>query len=206
MTTRAPFRQQASQYDCAPTTLLNALSYLFSRKEVPPYVVRRIYTECLDVDRYRGTSAVAMQDLAYWLQHYRERGFAKFALETKFICGAQVHFGKNSKIVRILSSEGVALLCVRSSRNHWHYILCIRYEDGWLHCYDPHPPSNRFKNHDAVEFVSPTGIHEPNLYIRKDWLEKDVRRVKTPDERKYVLGEKRDRECLLVNRVRNTSE
>lgn len=198
---KAPFRQQASNYDCAPTTVLNALTYLFHRKEIPPYVLRRIYNECLDVERYRGTSTSAVQDLGYWLQHYREKGFANFALESKFLYGPQVHFKPSSKIIRTLESNGVALLCVRSSRNYWHYILCIRLEDKWLHCFDPHPPSNQFKNHDAVQFLGISRDHEPNLLIRIDWLEKNISRTNSAAERKYVLGDKEERECLLLNRI-----
>ena len=199
---RAPFRQQISDYDCGPVSMLNALSYLFDRKEIPPFVVHQIYKDCLDYDSSRGTSIRAIKDLGFWLKHYKEEGYKKFAVETKFISGSQVHLQKNSKIIRCINSNGVALLCVHSSRNNWHYIIGFQYEGGWLHCYDPSPRSKRFISNDAVQFDLSAGQQEPNLRIHCDWLEKNFNKAKNPDDRKYILGNIDDRECLLLNRIR----
>jgi hypothetical protein len=43
-----PLHYQVSEYDCVPTALINAVSYLFKRKEIPPMVIRHIYLYCLD--------------------------------------------------------------------------------------------------------------------------------------------------------------
>ena len=37
---KIPLRYQMSEYDCGPTALLNAVSYLFPRREVPPEIIR----------------------------------------------------------------------------------------------------------------------------------------------------------------------
>jgi hypothetical protein len=199
---RVPFRQQATEYDCVPTSILNALSYLFNRGEIPPFVVHRVYKDSLDGEAARGTTSRAIQELGFWLSCYREKRFKSFAIESKFISGNQVHFRRNSKIIRCLDSQGVALLCVHSSRNYWHYILGFKFEDGWLHCHDPSPRSKRFINNDSVQFVTTTGQQDPNLRIHFDWLEKDFDQAQHPDERKYVFGNIDNRECLLLNRVR----
>ena len=198
---KVPFRQQASEYDCVPTSLINALNYLFDRREIPPFVVHRVYKDCMDVRSFHGTSTRAIQDIGFWLNHYKEKRYGKFAVESKFICGDQVHLKQNSKIIRCINSNGAALMCVHSSRNYWHCILAFRSEEGWLHCYDPSPRSKRFINNDAVQFVATTGQQDPNLIIRFDWLEKNFKRTKNHDERKYILGSKNDRECLLLNRI-----
>jgi hypothetical protein len=31
-----PFHYQVSEYDCVPTAMVNAISYLFPKKEIPP--------------------------------------------------------------------------------------------------------------------------------------------------------------------------
>ena len=41
---KVPLIYQASEYDCAPATLLNAISYLFERRDIPPVIVRNIVT------------------------------------------------------------------------------------------------------------------------------------------------------------------
>ena len=37
-----PLRYQMSEYDCGPTTMLNAISYLFPREIISPEVIRNI--------------------------------------------------------------------------------------------------------------------------------------------------------------------
>ena len=39
---KTPLRYQFSEYDCGPTSLQNALSFLFDREEIPPEVLRGI--------------------------------------------------------------------------------------------------------------------------------------------------------------------
>ena len=43
-----PLRYQMTEYDCGPTSMLNAVSYLFPREEIPPEIVRSIMIYCLD--------------------------------------------------------------------------------------------------------------------------------------------------------------
>lgn len=198
---KVPFRQQVSEFDCAPTSLINALSYLFDSTEIPPFVLHQVYKDCLDMESFRGTSSRAMHDIGFWLNNYKEKRFNKFAVKSKFITADQVHLRKNSKIIRCIHSNGAALICVHFHQNEWHYILCIRSEGRWLHCYDPAPQSKRFINNDAVQFVATTEPQAPNLIISFDWLEKDFNTTKDANERKYVLGCKDDRECLLLNRI-----
>lgn len=43
-----PLRIQLTEYDCGPTSMLNAVSYLFPRDDIPPEIVRSIMLYCLD--------------------------------------------------------------------------------------------------------------------------------------------------------------
>ena len=43
-----PLHYQLTEYDCGPTSLLNAVNYLFEREEIPPEIVRNIMLYCLD--------------------------------------------------------------------------------------------------------------------------------------------------------------
>lgn len=36
-----PLRYQMTEYDCGPTSMLNAVSYLFRRDEIPPELTRK---------------------------------------------------------------------------------------------------------------------------------------------------------------------
>ena len=43
-----PLHYQFSEYDCGPTTMQNAISFLFEREEIPPEILRNIMLYCLD--------------------------------------------------------------------------------------------------------------------------------------------------------------
>ena len=43
-----PLHYQLSEYDCGPTAMLDAISYLFPREEIPPEIIRNIMLYCLD--------------------------------------------------------------------------------------------------------------------------------------------------------------
>ena len=61
-----PLRYQLSEYDCGPTSMLNALAFLFEREDIPPEAVRNIMLYCLDcygsdgVSGKSGTSCAAI--------------------------------------------------------------------------------------------------------------------------------------------------
>ena len=39
---KTPLRYQMSEYDCGPTAMLDAVSFLFEREEIPPEIIRNI--------------------------------------------------------------------------------------------------------------------------------------------------------------------
>lgn len=80
MTMKNPLHYQLSEYDCGPTSMLNAVSYLFERDEVPPEIIRNIMLYCLDcystegVAGKNGTSRMAMMFLSNWLNGFGQIG------------------------------------------------------------------------------------------------------------------------------------
>lgn len=198
---KAAFRQQASEYDCVPSTFINALCFLFHRHEIPPGVIRTIYKECLDLEGARGTSGQAINRLARWLKEYNEKSYKKFQVASSYLRGKQVHLEEGSPIIQCLEQQGVALLCVHSSNDAWHYMLGLQKQADWLYCFDPLPRSKRFINNEALQFLEPVNRHEANLRVRCDWLDKTFKTAKTLEERKYIFGTRSHRECLLLQRI-----
>lgn len=49
-----PLNYQTTEYDCGPTTMMNAMSYLFKREEIMPDIVKCIMQYCLDGYNKRG--------------------------------------------------------------------------------------------------------------------------------------------------------
>ena len=73
---KSPLRYQFSEYDCGPTTMLNAVSYLFEREEIPPEIIRNVMLYSLDCYSKKGepgragTSRMAMMFLSNWLDGF----------------------------------------------------------------------------------------------------------------------------------------
>jgi hypothetical protein len=195
---KTPFRQQASEYDCVPTTFLNALSFLFERKEIPPLVIQRIYLYSLDsmVSHKaigHGTSGLAVQLLGSWLSEYRH---GEFQVHADYCKGKAVHLRQGNRISKCLNSGGVALLRVKHQGNSWHYVLGLSVSGGWLYCYDPYVRTTKSNKPGHYEFLAESSFHAPNLKIECDWL--DV----SSNKSQYRLGTSSERECLLLERTK----
>ncbi len=57
-----PLHYQISEYDCGPTSMLNALSFLFEREDIPPEVIRNVmlYTlDCYSNEWHKGKSGTS---------------------------------------------------------------------------------------------------------------------------------------------------
>ena len=73
---KIPLRFQTTEYDCAPTTFINALLYLYEREEIPAILLKKIYQYSLDEKRCQGTSRESAENLANILSEYaKDNGF-----------------------------------------------------------------------------------------------------------------------------------
>src|SRR5579863_9867703 len=102
-----PFQQQASEYDCAPATLLNALRYLYPRTSIPGDAVWQIYAKSLD-RAAGGTTNGAIKRIGKELNKYRRRNFKP---RTEYLIKKAVHLredGHYSRLIHCLDDGGVA--------------------------------------------------------------------------------------------------
>ena len=66
---KIPLHYQMSEYDCGPTTMLNAISYLFEVEEIPPEVIRNIIRRLSATSCCTASIATMTRDvLARWGQ------------------------------------------------------------------------------------------------------------------------------------------
>ena len=122
---KIPLRYQMTEYDCGPTSLLNGLSYLFEREEIPPELLRNIMLFCLD--KYdagggsgrAGTSHTAMQFLSHWLSGFGETG--ALAVTSSYLHGGDVTLAPGS-FLRSALCRGAAAVA-RVDLEGWHYVL-----------------------------------------------------------------------------------
>ena len=183
---------QTSEYDCGPTTLINAVRFLFEREQVTPELLQHIYMFTLDAyndageNGKSGTSAMAMQFLSHWFNQYGEK--RKFPIYSRFLAGEEVSAGPNSEITSCLQQGGVAAVWVWLG-GEGHYVLLVQAQEEKIGLFDPY----YIENYPDDAYVKT--IHDmPEKMNRMV----DFRRLNETGMSDYALGEKDNREAMLI--------
>jgi len=190
-----PLRYQATPADCYPTSVLNALVWLFERHELPGAAVQHIYAFCLDgierglVSSY--TSEHAGFALADWLGEFKTRSFA---VATEIVKGSDLHLRPSSAVLRWLGRGGVAVLDVCDTRATTHSILALNAGKDHLDFWDPYARGARYDYGRGSLRLDSDG-HSPNLRLGKSWLD-------SARTRRYSFGPRTDRVGVLIRRTR----
>ena len=135
-----PLSYQITEYDCGPSTMMNAISYLFKREDIPPDVVKYIMLYSLDVYNEKGefgkmgTSGMAMLFLSNWLNQFGK--VKSFPVHCEFLTGESVYIGQTSKLVAGIQQGGVAV--VRLMYGCWHYVLLTGADERYIYLFDPY--------------------------------------------------------------------
>ena len=135
-----PLHFQVSNYDCGPSTMLNALSYLFEREDIPAEMIRNIMIYSLDCYGAKGrpgengTSRAAMMFLSNWLNGFGKMG--EIPVSSRYLSGDRVFMGEESSINDALKRGGAAV--VRLFYDEWHYVLLTGLKDGHVLMFDPY--------------------------------------------------------------------
>ncbi|MGM9530068.1 MAG: peptidase C39, partial [Phascolarctobacterium sp.] len=149
---KIPLHYQVSNYDCGPTSLVNALSYLFEREEIPPELLRNIMLYCLDCYNLQGeegrsgTSRLAMMYLSNWLDGYGKTG--RLPISSQYVSGSDVYIGPGSKLNHALQCNGVVV--VRLFLDEWHFILLTGKGDQVVLAFDPYLSTELFEEHPEI--------------------------------------------------------
>lgn len=166
-----PLHYQMSEYDCGPTSMLNAMSYLFQREEIPPEVIRNIMLYCLDcygadgTSGKSGTSRMAMMFLSNWLNGFGKPGY--LPISSRYLSGEAVNFRQESSLRDALRRGGAAVVLV--DLDGWHYVLLTGIRDDRVFLFDPYYLTNAFEGTQiqmvtdhpmAYNRIVPTGYFE----------------------------------------------
>lgn len=149
---KSPLRYQISDYDCGPTSMLNAVSFLFEREQIPPELIRNIMLFSLDAFSpdgafgKSGTSCTAMMFLSNWLSGFGTAG--RLPISTEYYTGERVYMGQQSPITDALHRGGAVV--VRLFLDEWHYALLTGERDGQVYLFDPYYATNGFKDPAVV--------------------------------------------------------
>lgn len=194
---KVPLRYQTSEYDCVPTTFLNAFTYLFEREEIPPEVMKAIVLYSLDTfDRSGeagkyGTTRFAIEFICRWLNYYHD--VKGFGVECERLECQSVNLGNCSKMISCLQNGGVVL--ARIYLDAWHYVLVTDIDEKDIYLFDPYYREEQFDD-DEIDMIDNSPFAMNRRVSRK--------RFGSFDRKYYALSETRERECVLMNRRTQT--
>ena len=186
-----PLRYQLSEYDCGPTSMLNALAFLFEREDIPPEAVRNIMLYCLDcygsdgVSGKSGTSCTAMMFLSNWLSGFGQAG--RLPIITEYYTGDRVYMGQQSPITDALHRGGAVV--VRLFLDEWHSVLLTGERDGRVYLFDPYYVTEGFNDSSVV-----TDVDHPFAYNRV--LPQSMLNGET--QTLYAFAEQKGREAVVL--------
>ena len=193
----SPFHYQISEYDCVPTALTNAVSFLFRRKEIPPMVIQHIYLYCLDtVGRncrfgIGGTSKYAVRLVGNWLGSYRMKSFG---VKTRFLEKSAVNMSLGGEVETCLREGGVVLCNILLTPRDEHYLMVTGMDDEWVYCFDSYRRQSIRGMKGMARVIESEDGRSANLKIRRGWIGQD-------QVKRFCLGPMDMRESLLVWRI-----
>ncbi len=187
-----PLRYQISEYDCGPTSLLNAVSYLFEREEIAPEIIRNIMLYSLDnynnegIQGKSGTSAAAMMFLTNWLNNVGRIG--RLNVSGRHITEDSVFVGPESLIDDALRRGGAAVvLCYF---DELHYILLTGVDGDSYYAFDPYYCSEPFDFAPDIQMIT-DHPKEYNRIIPSGYLNSEGTGI-------YALGPVEQREAVIL--------
>lgn len=196
-----PLHYQLTEYDCGPTSMLNAVNFLFEREEIPPEVIRNIMLYCLDCygaegsPGQSGTSCTAMMFLSNWLDGFGRTG--KLPVSSRYLSAESVILHCDSTICDALYRGGAVV--VRLYHDVPHYVLLTGIKDDNILMFDPYYQTEPF----AVKEITITPNH-PFAYNRIV----PTTLFNRVTHELYALGEIDSREAVLLfnERTKLTAE
>lgn len=147
---KIPLQYQRSEYDCGPTALLNAISFLFDREQIPPDIIKYVMMYSLDTfdnsgePCKEGTSQMAMMFLSNLFNQYAKSG--KLPISSEFLNGEQVQISENSRIVSALQQGGAVVM--RVWEDCGHYVTLTGISDNAITLFDPYIEECPFEHED----------------------------------------------------------
>lgn len=147
-----PLFYQFTEFDCGPTSILNAITYLYERQEIPPDFLKYIMQYCMDSynekgEQYRyGTSTDAMNYMAAWFNQYAKA--VGFPICCKHICGSKVYLSKESPIYECLKQGGAVV--ARCYLTVPHYITLTGIDDDYVYAFDAYYETNPEKREGVI--------------------------------------------------------
>ena len=187
-----PLHYQLSEYDCGPTSMLNAISFLFEREEIPPEVIRNIMLYSLDcynsegIQGKSGTSCAAMTFLTNWLNSLNKIG--RLPVSAQHLTAEQVYLGDGSRLNHALACGGAVI--VRLYFDEPHYILLTGQDGDNILAFDPYYVEKSFDFAPDIQ-LCPDHLKQYNRIVPSHYFNCEGTTI-------YALGSTAGREAVIL--------
>lgn len=188
---KSPLRYQITEFDCGTVSLINAISYLYDREEIPSKLIRSIYVYTLDCHNTKGimNDKEMIDDLCNWIVKYSSRN--DFDLVCKHLTNSDVNY---DNILKCIRENGCAF--VKCYQDDPHYTIITNINELNTYMFDPYYMDfDSYVDDNEVRCVQSKPF-EYNRIVRTD-------RVFSEETKDFSLGKISKRECVLMNRVRD---
>ena len=189
---KIPLKYQSSEFDCATTSFLNAINYLFDIQEINPEIIKMINFYTMDLSDELGspckggTSRKATSKLVSLINDYPK----KFNLYCQVLKKEEVRLEKMKKC---LDNNGVIL--IRCYQDIEHYVIITKIKKKWVYIFDPYYISRKKYKDKSFKII----LHKPFLYNRMVKIERLFEETK----KNFSLGSISLRQCVLLNKIIN---
>ena len=192
---KTPLRYQITEFDCGTVSLVNCISFLFEREEIPAELIKEIsiYTlDCYD-DKGNlgqgGTSRAAVKQLSEWMQAFSAE--KNLGVSCKYFKGKNVDI---EKIKNCINSGG----CV-NLRSYLidteHYVMITNIDDKFVYMFDPYYlEKDYFQNCDKDISLIEGEKYAMNRKVGIDYFNSAM------ENQDLTLGPINKREILLINK------
>ncbi len=186
---------QTSCYDCGPTSITNAIRFLFEREEIPPVLLKHIWTMGLDAyadggePGKAGTSKASMRYMAAWFECFAEK--CGFPLKATFLDMEFAAIQSGSLAWRCLERGGCAVVRVWHGKTGHYVLVTEKVSDAVVGLFDP-----------FAEEIGPCEDYWP-VSGAPDRKNREVRVevLNRTDGTHYAMGALERREVLLLWRT-----
>ena len=184
---------QSSEYDCGPTTVLNAIRFLFEREEIQPAILKHIWL--MGIDTYcdaghigcHGTSHASMRYMAEWFRGYGKG--CSFPVRAEYLEGGDAVLEPGSAAWKCLEKGGCVVMRCYTGKIP-HYVLLTELLDGGeIGLFDPYEEEPDFTG--PGRRVVEGRPREMNRAVRYDLIN-----LTEPED--YAMGELSERDLLLI--------
>lgn len=196
---KIPLQYQRTEYDCGPTSLLNAISFLFEREDFPPDILRHCMICMLDSFNEKGeahkngTSNMAMSFIACWLNEYAKA--TKFPIRAEMLSGSDVYISADSPVTSALRRGGAAV--VRVYLDCGHYVTLTGISDKGIELFDPYYQSTPFSD-SGISLIDNKPF-SANRLVAFDIFNRE-------DKSNYAFGPVKDRTAVLLYNTATSEE